>query len=106
MVSQPQPWHSSSMPSITIDLPPELDRILRDQVASGLYADATDVIREALRRLDAEEAATQGDLKAALIVENDLGWAVANADAIFATANQRTSSVLESVAPLLWLGAL
>lgn len=54
------------MPSITIDLPPELDRILRDQVASGLYADATDVIREALRRLDAEEAATQADLKAAL----------------------------------------
>ncbi|MCC6805365.1 MAG: glycosyltransferase family 39 protein [Anaerolineae bacterium] len=34
------------------------------------------------------------DLKAALIVQNDLGWTVASADAIFATANQRTSSAL------------
>lgn len=34
------------------------------------------------------------DLKARLIVQNDLGWEVASADAIFATANQRTSSAL------------
>jgi putative addiction module CopG family antidote len=47
------------MATITIDLPPELDRIVHEQVASGLYSDAGDVIREALRRLDAEEAATQ-----------------------------------------------
>ena len=39
---------------------------------------------------------TDADLKAALIVENDLGWTVASADAVFATANQRTSSVLTS----------
>ncbi len=40
-----------------------------------------------LRKLDA-------DLKAALMVQNDLGWTVARADAIFATANQRTSAAL------------
>ncbi len=34
------------------------------------------------------------DLKAALIVQNQLGWTVARADAIFATANQRTSAAL------------
>ena len=34
------------------------------------------------------------DLKAKLIVQNDLGWTVASADAIFATANQRTTSAL------------
>ena len=33
-------------------------------------------------------------MKAKLIVQNDLGWTVASADAIFATANQRTSSAL------------
>lgn len=38
--------------------------------------------------------AVRGDLKAALIVQNDLGWTIASTDAIFATANQRTSSVL------------
>lgn len=35
---------------------------------------------------------TTVDLKAALIVQNDLGWEVARADAIFATADQRTTS--------------
>ncbi|MEP7292475.1 MAG: hypothetical protein ABI835_11865, partial [Chloroflexota bacterium] len=32
------------------------------------------------------------DLKAALIVQNELGWTIASADAVFATANQRTSA--------------
>lgn len=35
------------------------------------------------------------DLKAALIVRNALGWEIARADAIFATANQRLTSQLE-----------
>ncbi len=37
-------------------------------------------------------AATHADLKAAVIVQNDLGWEIARADAIFATADQRTTS--------------
>lgn len=59
-------WHILAMATIIIDLPPELDRIVHEQVASGLYSDAGDVIREALRRLDAEEAATQAELRAVL----------------------------------------
>jgi 4-amino-4-deoxy-L-arabinose transferase-like glycosyltransferase len=35
------------------------------------------------------------DLQAAVVVRNALGWEVARADAIFATANQRTSSMVE-----------
>jgi antitoxin ParD1/3/4 len=54
------------MATVTVDLPPELDRVVREQVASGLYTDAGEVIREALRRLDADEAATQAELRAAL----------------------------------------
>ncbi len=38
--------------------------------------------------------ATDADLKAALIVQNELGWTVASADAIFATASQQTSSMV------------
>src|SRR5690606_22495962 len=40
------------------------------------------------------------ELKAALIVQNDLGWEIARADAVFATADQRTSDLLPSGALL------
>lgn len=36
------------------------------------------------------------DLKAAVIVQNALGWTVASTDAIFATADQRTSAALST----------
>lgn len=39
---------------------------------------------------------TDAQLKAAVIVRNALGWEIARADAIFATANQRTSDMLAS----------
>lgn len=39
--------------------------------------------------------AIDADLKAAVIVRNHLGWEIARADAIFATANQRTTSQLQ-----------
>jgi hypothetical protein len=38
----------------------------------------------------------EGDIKAAVIVSNPLGWQVARADAVFATANQRLSSALDA----------
>jgi 4-amino-4-deoxy-L-arabinose transferase-like glycosyltransferase len=40
-------------------------------------------------------APTGGDLQAAVVIYNALGWEVARADAIFATANQRTSTSVE-----------
>ena len=52
--------------------------------------------------------ATTHDLKVALVVRNALGWEVARADAIFARADQKTSSQLDpeetlTAYPLLWL---
>ncbi len=35
---------------MTIQLPPALDRLVRDKVASGLYNSETEVVCEALRR--------------------------------------------------------
>lgn len=43
---------------------------------------------------------TMADLQAAVVVRNRLGWEVAHADAIFATANQRTSSMVNAGAIL------
>jgi uncharacterized membrane protein len=40
------------------------------------------------------------DLKAALIVQNELGWEIARADAVFATPDQRTSAALPTGATL------
>jgi uncharacterized membrane protein len=45
-------------------------------------------------------ADTSSDLKAALIVQNVLGWEIARADAPFATADQRTSASLDPGAAL------
>ena len=52
--------------------------------------------------------ATTHDLKVALVVRNTLGWEVARADAIFARADQKTSSQLGvgetlTAYPLVWL---
>ena len=43
---------------------------------------------------------TAQDLQAAVVIRNGLGWEVARADAIFATANQRTSSMVGAGAEL------
>lgn len=43
------------MSMIEVDLPEGLDDFIRHQVASGLYADAADVVRAALRRLAQDE---------------------------------------------------
>jgi len=46
--------------NVNVSLPPELERIVADKVASGRYASSSDVIRAALRLLDdrdREEAA-------------------------------------------------
>jgi antitoxin ParD1/3/4 len=40
-----------------ISLPPELDRTIRERVRSGLYGNASDVIRAGLRALAREEMA-------------------------------------------------
>jgi antitoxin ParD1/3/4 len=42
------------MTTLEIPLPADLDRFIREQVESGAYADASAVVRDALRRLAAD----------------------------------------------------
>lgn len=54
-----------------MNLTPELERIISTRVASGLYSDASEVMREALRCLLAREEAERlalADLRAAVAV--------------------------------------
>lgn len=41
--------------TININLTPQLEAMVRDRVASGLYASASEVVREALRLLQAQD---------------------------------------------------
>lgn len=38
-----------------VNLSPELERFIKTKVASGFYGNATEVIRDAIRRMQAEE---------------------------------------------------
>ena len=42
-----------------IDLPPEMETFVQGKVAGGSYENATEVIRDALRRMQADEARSQ-----------------------------------------------
>ena len=42
--------------SMHINLSPEMEGFIKNQVSSGLYGNATEVIRDAVRRMQAEEA--------------------------------------------------
>lgn len=56
-----------------VSLTDRLDKYVRDKVATGLYNNASEVIREALRRqIEAEEGAAES--LARLRAEIDLGW--------------------------------
>ena len=41
--------------SMHINLSPEMEGFIKNQVSSGLYGNATEVIRDAVRRMQAEE---------------------------------------------------
>lgn len=60
--------------SINISLPPELENRVRQRVESGLYGSASEVVREALRLLDAYEQCRQQSL-ASLQADIRLGMA-------------------------------
>ena len=42
---------------MTITLPPALDALLARKMASGMYADEGEVVREALRQMESRESA-------------------------------------------------
>lgn len=57
-----------------VSLTDRLDKYVRDKVATGLYNNASEVIREALRRqIEAEESLVEK--RARLLAEIDVGWA-------------------------------
>jgi antitoxin ParD1/3/4 len=51
-----------------VSLTPQLEEIVRNKVASGMYNNASEVIREALRLLDEHERARFEALKAAVAI--------------------------------------
>jgi antitoxin ParD1/3/4 len=53
-----------------INLSPEMETFIKGKVASGFYGNATEVIRDAIRRMQAEEGRLT-TWKAALKVGND-----------------------------------
>ncbi len=58
---------------MNVSLTEALERYIREQVDGGLYGDASEVVREALRekmRKDARETAEIEDLRATI----DVGW--------------------------------
>ena len=62
------------MTTLSVDLPEPLDRFVQEQVASGAYADAEDVVRASLRRFKTqaeEDARKLGRLKDAIQVGLD-----------------------------------
>ena len=56
-----------------VTLTEELDRYVRDQLATGLYSDVSEVIREALRLKTRTDEAERAKLEA-LRQEIDTGW--------------------------------
>ena len=60
-----------------VSLTDRLDEYVRDKVASGLYSNASEVIREALRRQIAEEESLAAK-RARLLEEIDIGIAQAD----------------------------
>jgi antitoxin ParD1/3/4 len=61
------------MPTRNVSLTPELDRFVAEKVAAGLYANASEVMRTALRRLEQDEREYEAKLAAlrAAIDEGD-----------------------------------
>jgi putative addiction module CopG family antidote len=59
-------WQIEIMRTLTVELPAELARLVDERVASGRYADAGEVIRDALRQSEADEGAAKVELQAAL----------------------------------------
>ncbi len=50
--------------ALNVSLPPELEARVRKRVESGMYGSASEVIREALRVFEAQEALNQAKLEA------------------------------------------
>lgn len=59
--------------TMNVSLTPQLEELVRRKVDSGRYTSASEVVREALRLLDAYEAVRESSL-AKLRVDVEAGW--------------------------------
>ena len=49
--------------ALNVNLTPQLEALVRDKVASGLYTSASEVVREALRLLQAQDRLSEARLE-------------------------------------------
>jgi antitoxin ParD1/3/4 len=59
------------MPTRNVSLPDELDRFINNKVAAGLYANASEVVRTALRNLEQDEREYEARLAALRVLINE-----------------------------------
>jgi antitoxin ParD1/3/4 len=85
-----------------INLSPEMEAFIKGKVASGFYGNATEVIRDAIRRMQAEEGCLTA-WKAALKVgddELDAGQSVPYNAATLDDITQSAKQAMHSAHPL------
>ena len=62
---------------MNISLTPQLERFIKDKVATGSYHSTSEVVREALRLLEEQDALKQAKLEA---LRHDLGHGITSLD--------------------------
>jgi antitoxin ParD1/3/4 len=79
---------------MNVSLTPELEKFVADKVKSGLYNNASEVVRASLRLLKEED-----DLKAKFREDIEIGWQQARAGLGIdgATAQRRIRALLEKI---------
>lgn len=84
--------------SMHINLSPEIETYIRSKVASGFYGNATEVIRDALRRMQSEEERAQA-LRAA-VAKGEVGEGIAYTSALMDEITQRALHNVGSAVPI------
>jgi len=64
-------WLQTGGSAMNISLTPRLEAMIREKVESGLYNNSSEVVREALRLMEQEDALKRERLRAAIAVGMD-----------------------------------
>ena len=87
--------------TLHVNLSPEMEGFIKTQVASGFYGNATEVIRDAIRRMQAEESRVAAWQAAIKVGDDQLerGEGVAYTPATLNDITQSAIGALHSGAP-------
>ena len=87
--------------TLLVNLSPEMEGFIKTQVASGFYGNATEVIRDAIRRMQAEESRVAAWQAAIKVGDDQLerGEGVAYTPATLNDITQSAIGALHSGAP-------